>query len=112
MRDKYGRFLPGVSGNPSGRPCGTYGLRERARELTPQVIQELFAILRDDTKPAGARVQAAAVLLDRGFGRPARAQPTPVTDDLSQLSDAELIERIADENERAKAEAEADAANR
>ena len=36
MRDKYGRFLPGVSGNPSGRPCGTYGLRERARELTPR----------------------------------------------------------------------------
>ena len=112
MRDKHGRFLPGASGNPSGRPRGAYALREQVREITPDVVKELFAIVRNDTKPTGGRVQAATVLLDRGFGRPPRAQPTPVTEEVSKLSDAELVEMIADEDEIAEAEAEAEAANR
>jgi hypothetical protein len=113
MRDAYGRFVPGVSGNPGGRPRGAYALREQVRTMTPELVKELFAIALDSRAPAGARVKATAVLLDRGFGRPARAEPIPAaTDDLSKLSDAELIELIATEQERERAEAEADAATR
>ena len=83
------------------------------RAMTPQLAKELFAIACDGKNPAGARVLATSVLLDRGHGRPARAQPiSAATDDLSKLSDGELIELIATENEREEAEAEAEAANR
>ncbi len=112
MRDAYGRFMPGVSGNPGGRPRGAYALREQVRAMAPELAKQLFAIALNDRTAAGARVKATAVLLDRGFGRPARAEPIPVTDDLSQLSDAELNELIAAEEERAEAEAETEAANR
>lgn len=112
MRDAYGRFMPGVSGNPGGRPPGAYALREQVRAMAPELAKQLFALVLNDRACAGARVKATAVLLDRGFGRPGRAEPIPVSGDLSKLSDAELNEMILAEYEKAEAEAEADAANR
>lgn len=113
MRDAYGRFVPGVSGNPGGRPRGAYALREQVRAMAPHLAKGLFAIALDGRTSAAARVSATALLLDRGFGRPGQAQPVPPTaDDLSKLSDAELIEMMADAHEREETEAEAEAANR
>ena len=45
MRDTYGRFVPGVSGNPGGRPRGTNELRDMVRAMTPQKRAEAEAIL-------------------------------------------------------------------
>ncbi len=114
MRDAYGRFVAGVSGNPGGRPRGAYALRQQVREMAPQLVKALFAIARDDTKPTGARVMATSLLLDRAYGRPGRAEPIRPAEDLQQLSDAELDELIAeeDEEEMMEAEAEEEAAKR
>jgi hypothetical protein len=38
MRDKSGRFIPGISGNPSGRPREVGNVRELAREYTEDLL--------------------------------------------------------------------------
>ena len=77
MRDAYGRFMPGVSGNPGGRPPGAYALREQVRAMAPELAKQLFALVLNDRACAGARVKATAVLLDRGFGRPGGPSRSP-----------------------------------
>lgn len=69
-RSARGRpFLPGVSGNPGGRPKG---FAARVRELTrdgEDVLGVVVAILHDDRTPARVRLDASRLLLDRGWGR-------------------------------------------
>lgn len=61
-----------------GRPKGslnklTAEVRELAAGYGPAVIRRLYDIVNDDEQPTAARVSAANVILDRGFGRPAQA---------------------------------------
>jgi hypothetical protein len=67
-----GRFQPGNSGNPGGRPKEIAHLKELARQHTPEAIHILAAIMMDAKEPAAARVRAAEALLDRGWGKPAQ----------------------------------------
>lgn len=60
-----GSWKPGQSGNPKGRPPGVLA-RDMARALTPKAIAALEKALEDKR----TMVQAAAVLLDRGWGKP------------------------------------------
>lgn len=46
-RDSAGRFLPGASGNPGGRPQGSVSLRERLRRRLEDVAQAGGADLGD-----------------------------------------------------------------
>jgi hypothetical protein len=59
-----GQFKPGQSGNPGGRSKIT-DVVALARERTPQAIEALTAALSNPRE----RVAAAAVLLDRGWGK-------------------------------------------
>jgi hypothetical protein len=64
-----GRFLPGVSGNPGGRPKAIVA---RIREQTndgAELVDFLVQVVRDETEPTRVRIEAAGELLDRGFGR-------------------------------------------
>lgn len=72
-RDARGRFLPGVSGNPSGRPADEREIRALARSHAPECIEKLLTLMRS---AVDERVQLAAAeaLLSRGYGRP----PQPV----------------------------------
>ena len=65
-----GRFQPGKSGNPGGRPKQVGRVKELARVHTEEALTTLAAIMRDEKSPAAARVKAAECLLDRGWGRP------------------------------------------
>jgi len=69
-RGPDGKFLPGGSGNPGGRPKAAHRVIDLARENTELAITTLAAICSDEGAPASARVAAANHLLDRGWGRP------------------------------------------
>jgi hypothetical protein len=60
-----GTFPKGVSGKPAGRPRG---IEARCREFTDEALQAL----REALKNPREGVQAAAILLDRGWGKAAQ----------------------------------------
>jgi hypothetical protein len=72
-------FKPGISGNPGGRPkkAETIEMRkiiadakELAKEMTPKAMKALEDVLDSETAPPAAKVSAASVILDRGWGKP------------------------------------------
>jgi hypothetical protein len=91
-----GRFQPGVSGNPGGRPKELGHVRDLAREHTDEAIRTLASIMRDDKEPAPARVRAAEALLDRGWGRAETTANVKVPTNVRDLSTEELLALIAD----------------
>ncbi len=75
-------FKPGASGNPAGRPRRREtveahkiiaDVKAAARELTPQALETLQAVMNDPKAPPAARVGAATAVLDRGWGRPTQS---------------------------------------
>lgn len=74
-KPKRGRGRPrGVTAKVAGR---TKTLREVAETYGEEMIFVLAQIAMDEKAPHGARTSAANSLLDRGYGRPAQADPTP-----------------------------------
>ena len=72
-RAETGRFVPGQSGNPSGRPRRDENLAALARMHTEDAIAALVSIANDPKVNPSARISAANSLLDRGHGRPPQA---------------------------------------
>jgi len=98
-----GRWAPGRSGNPGGRPGGVAEVRELARTHTAEAIGCLLKEMRDgDT--SHARIAAANALLDRGWGRP--------TQPLAGDADNPLVVNITEEERRREVDAAIDAAFR
>ncbi len=76
-RDAKGHFLPGVSGNPDGRPKEERELRELARSFGPEAIQRIVHLMRN-AEDERVQLGAAEALLTRGYGRPAEAASGPL----------------------------------
>ena len=66
-----GRWKPGQSGNPGGRPKELGHVRELAKKHTEEAIKTLAAMMKNGV-PDRTRVAAAEAILDRGYGRPAQ----------------------------------------
>lgn len=72
-RLKTGKFAPGNSANPGGRPKKTEPER-RAEELfrkrTPQAAKALLSMAEDIETPAKVRVDIYKYVIDRALGKP------------------------------------------
>jgi hypothetical protein len=83
-RDDLGHYLPGSSGNLSGRPKGAGEIRELARQYLPSALAKIGELVGS----ADPRVALAASqeILNRVFGRPVQAIESDVrTVNLSRL---------------------------
>ena len=67
-RGSNGRFKPGHSGNPGGRPKMPAALREAMRALADDAVRVLEEALTSDDERV--RLMAAAQIFDRGYGKP------------------------------------------
>ena len=95
-RTVSGKFLPGQSGNPGGRPRDVAEVRELARAHTADAIATLARIMTDPTQPPAAQVTAAVAMLDRGWGKanqPAQQNHGPTLLELIHQSVYEQSER-------------------
>ena len=84
-RDEAGRFIPGVTGNPGGRPKG---IAQLAREHKDKALEVLVAGMDDED--ARVRIAAAREILDRGYGKSV-AMTADVSDKLDDLDDDAII---------------------
>jgi hypothetical protein len=100
-------FLAGQSGNPGGRKPIPEELKNRLRNLSEKAVDALEQAL--DSKDNRVRIQAATVLLDRAYGKPAQQHEVDVQQmDFAQAHLAALVEaakKRAAERERQRAEA-------
>lgn len=104
MRDDKGRYLLGVSGNPTGRPKVVGELKELAAVHSPQAIQTLADIMNDKDAPHSARVAASTALLDRVYGRPSQNVEARIeTVDMGKAA-AEALMSLANKAKAKKAE--------
>ena len=69
-RSNEGRFLPGFSGNPGGRPQVMRGVRELAQQYASDAVETLAQLMSSPDTPPAARIAACEALLNRGFGKP------------------------------------------
>jgi hypothetical protein len=76
----------GKSGNPNGRPRVVRQVVALAREHTEDAIETLVKIMMDDKAHTSARVRAAEILLDRGYGK----APQRIELNVQQWSDREV----------------------
>lgn len=68
-RDNKGRFQPGVSGNPNGRPKVDPKVREMLKAATPDAAQLLIDTIKNDKAKMETRVDCAKEVLNRVYGK-------------------------------------------
>lgn len=99
QRDESGRWLPGVSPNPSGRPKSLNELAKICQILTPEIITSLREVIR--TGRGADKVAASRLLIEYGYGRPFQAVDVSVTQKHESMEalNARIEELIAKRSE-------------
>ena len=75
-RGENGRFLPGQSPNPGGRPKKTEEEKdalEEIKKLAPGVAAKMTELLNASKVPAIAKVRIMEIILERTYGKPETA---------------------------------------
>ncbi len=75
-KPKRGRFRPGVSGNPGGRPKTPDEITALLRSGLPAAVRTVIR-LASYSKNENIRLAAAKEILDRNLGKPAIAEAPP-----------------------------------
>lgn len=94
------RFQPGQSGNPGGRKPIPEELKNRLRNLSSKAVDALERAL--DSEDDRICIQAATVLLDRAYGKPAQQLDTSISSrsENEQAQIARLVERARARDDR------------
>ncbi len=105
-----GRFIPGQSGNPGGRPKSEPGFRDACRKLSTKALKALEDILSSKANPQ-ARVAAARVIIEHGHGRALQTIETHNEDRVENTSALDAVRRLmesedADKDKEPKSKAE------
>lgn len=79
-----GRFAPGVSGNPGGRPRLVKELLGDFRAETPGSLAVAVEIRDNEKLNAGVRLEAAKFIASYGLGKPLNVDPKSDEDDNAQ----------------------------
>jgi hypothetical protein len=72
IRDGSGRFLPGVPGNPKGRPKENNEIKELAKQNCVEAFGVIVDIMRN-ALDVRLKFLAAQEVLNRAIGKPAQA---------------------------------------
>ena len=93
-RTKLGRFKPGVSGNPKGKPKSDPLVREILRANSAEAALKLVELLNSEKEQT--RLMAAQEILNRTEGKPMQAVNMEVSGELDMRSQirAILLERL------------------
>ena len=76
QRDDKGKWMRGVSGNPSGRPKGAARrIRSLCQDAVEDIVRDLIQIALDPNQRARDRISAASIILERGLGKPTPELP-------------------------------------
>ena len=70
-RENNGRFLPGFTANPSGRPKVVGEIRELARQHAPAAFTRVCELVQ--SQDPRIALAAAQEILNRAYGRPVQA---------------------------------------
>lgn len=66
MQVKTGRFQPGKTGNPKGRPHHPEELRALAKGASLRALEYAMRVMDDESEPTKARLTAAVAVLRLG----------------------------------------------
>jgi hypothetical protein len=84
QKRKRGNPWPkGVSGNPGGRPVLPKELKIMCQGKAADAMRVALEILNDADQPAAARLKAADIILDRGYGTPTQTIDADIKGDSS-----------------------------
>lgn len=87
-RDKNGRFVKGISGNPNGRPKND-SVADRLFPLVPKAIERIKMILENPDSTDRDVMKAAEIVLDRVYGKAYQSV---------QIDKADAVIRIVEED--------------
>lgn len=68
-KKQAGRFVKGVSGNPSGRPKMDDETKKMLKAAAPEAVKLLTDTMRDPKAKIDLRVKCAETVLDRVYGK-------------------------------------------
>jgi hypothetical protein len=72
-KKKTGKFKPGISGNPNGRPKIPEDIKDACKAASIEAISILLSLMRSEDTNAGERIKAATTILNRAWGTPAQS---------------------------------------
>jgi hypothetical protein len=104
QREENGRFLPGFTPNPSGRPKGAGAIRELARQYLPAALAKIGALI--ESNDPRVALAASQEILNRVFGKPVQSVEADVRRlDMTKLyHDAlKMVNGVASDHEQTPA---------
>lgn len=103
IRDEKGRFMPGCSGNPGGRPKTPAEFRQLAQEATTLALERVIDILKNPATKDRDVIAAAQEVMDRAYGKPSQQIEASVEDKRPDLrADWQDKIRQMDEDKRGR----------